>query len=126
MDKVARTHILFVDDDEPNLLHFYHLMNQFFKVSTANSGGAGLEVLNKNLDIKVVIADIKMPKMSGLEFIEIASNSFNKIKFIVLTGYLLNEEITNAMESGIIAEYIQKPYDVPSVVDAVNELIQDQ
>ena len=72
------------------------------------------------------IADIRMPKMSGLEFIEIASNSFNKIKFIVLTGYLLNKEITNAMETGLVAEYIQKPYDVPSVVDAVNKLIPDQ
>ena len=54
MDKDVKTHILFVDDDEPNLLHFYHLMKQDFKVSTANSGGAGLEVLNKNPDIKVV------------------------------------------------------------------------
>ena len=62
--------ILYVDDEEPNLYLFKYNFSKYFEVFTANRGSEALEVLNEQHDIKVVISDMKMPLMSGIEFIK--------------------------------------------------------
>ena len=62
---------------------------------TAKSGEAGLEALQNNAnDIIVVISDMRMPGMSGLEFIKKAKAQYKHIAYYILTAYsFINEEV---------------------------------
>jgi len=82
-----------------------------FDVITANSAKDGLEILENNSKISIVISDLKMPEMNGLEFIKIAKEKFKKIVYFLLTGYDKNEEISKALLDGLICNYFSKPID---------------
>ena len=85
--------ILYLDDEETNLFIFRELFRSKFPVITTDNPFEALELLdNEEENIKVVISDMSMPLMNGLEFIEKASiNHANKL-FYILTAYDLKEE----------------------------------
>lgn len=64
--------ILYVDDEQLNLQLFATVFKKKFNVITAESGLEGLEKLDKNKDICIVISDMRMPEMNGIEFINTA------------------------------------------------------
>lgn len=78
--------ILYVDDEMENLTSFKYLFKKNFKIILANSASEGLQAL-KEEDIQVVISDLRMPDMSGMEFLELVSNEHPNIIRILLTGY---------------------------------------
>lgn len=76
------TKILYVDDEEFNLMLFEANLDYKYNILTALEGYSGLELLTKNNDIKIVISDMKMPKMNGVEF-------YKKCKEPFTTYYIL-------------------------------------
>ncbi|HCX99748.1 MAG TPA: two-component system response regulator, partial [Bacteroidales bacterium] len=60
--------VLYVDDEPINLRLFELNFKNAFNVTTALSGFDGLEILKNNPDIPVVVSDMRMPKMDGIEF----------------------------------------------------------
>jgi two-component system response regulator (stage 0 sporulation protein F) len=62
--------ILYVDDEQVNLRIFEINFRKRYNVITAVSGEQGLEKLEENGDIIVVVSDMKMPGMNGIEFIK--------------------------------------------------------
>lgn len=116
-----RTKILYVDDEIINLELFkLHLMMKY-EILTADNGIEGLDVLEQNPDLKVVISDMKMPKMDGLEFISQARNKQPNINYYILTGYEISNEIQTALDKGMILNYFKKPFDI----DEIDDVIQD-
>jgi two-component system, response regulator, stage 0 sporulation protein F len=113
--------ILYIDDEPINLMVFEETFNRVYKVITAESGIKGLEILNSNSDINVVISDMKMPGMNGIEFINKAKNNFPDIVYFILTGYNINEEITNAINNKLIVKYFCKPFDVNEIQISIEE-----
>ena len=73
--------ILYVDDEELNLELFKINFNKEYNVITAESGKKGLEMLFAFPEIKIVISDMRMPGMSGIEFISIAKREYPGILF---------------------------------------------
>jgi len=63
--------ILYVDDEPINLELFEMNFQKRFNVLKALSGAEGLKILESKADISFVVSDMKMPGMSGLEFITI-------------------------------------------------------
>ncbi len=62
--------ILYVDDEQTNLVLFEYSFKDLYNVITANSGEEGLlKLKDYKDDIIVVISDMRMPKMNGIEFI---------------------------------------------------------
>lgn len=97
-------------DDEPNILAAYqrHLNNQFV-VETALGGEAALKVLNSHGPFAVVVSDLRMPGMNGIQFLTRVSNEYPSCIRIMLTG---NADLPSAMEAineGSIFRYITKP-----------------
>lgn len=107
--------ILFVDDEPLNLMLFNALFNHKYDIVTAISGEDGLEKLRANPAILFVISDMKMPGMNGIAFITRAKVEFPAIDYAVLTGYEINEEITNAVASRLIVKYLKKPFEVNEI-----------
>jgi YesN/AraC family two-component response regulator len=105
--------ILYVDDEMINLesfqLAFYY--NKSFEVFTASSGFEGLQLLQENLTkFDLVISDMKMPEMDGLTFIKNIKELNNSLPCLILSGYSETDEAIDALNNGIIIDYIMKPF----------------
>ncbi|HCT29761.1 MAG TPA: response regulator [Bacteroidales bacterium] len=111
--------VLYVDDEPINLLLFKANFKKKFEVITAKSGNEGLTILNNNPDTKVVISDMKMPGMSGLEFIRIAKQNYPNVSFYILTGFDITDEISNALEEKLIHKYFKKPFNINEIEKAI-------
>jgi CheY-like chemotaxis protein len=118
-----KTTVLYVDDESINLELFEILFEDKYNVITAESGAEGLVKLKRNDNVAVVISDMKMPVMNGLEFIRIARTEFPDIIYIILTGYDITKEIINALESSIIQKYLCKPFNIDSIRQTLNEAV---
>jgi two-component system, response regulator, stage 0 sporulation protein F len=102
--------ILYVDDEVINLQLFEINLKNKYSVLTAINAIKGLEILSENKDISIVVSDMKMPHMNGVEFIKKAKQDYPNIIFYILTGYEITEEIQDALSIGMILKYFQKPY----------------
>jgi two-component system, response regulator, stage 0 sporulation protein F len=107
--------LLYVDDEQINLMLFEINFKKKYDVITAASGYEGLTKLKSNPEIIVVISDMKMPGMSGVEFIKQAKNEFPNIVYFILTGYGLTEEISKAIDDNLINKYFSKPFDMKEI-----------
>ena len=115
--------LLYVDDEPLNLMLMEVNMKNFYHVITANSGQDGLEKLKSNQEITVVISDMKMPGMNGIEFIQAARNDFPQIAYFILTGYDINRDISDALENGLIYKYFHKPFNINEIRKAIEDVI---
>jgi len=92
-----RSRILVVDDDSfvaEMLAEILH--DEGYRVDTAEHGKAALEKLEAHPEIRLVISDMNMPEMNGLEFIEAVRNRGSRVPIIILTG---NSEISVAISA---------------------------
>lgn len=103
--------LLYVDDEEPNLFLFRITFEDDFHTLTAQSGTKGLKILQETDDIDVVISDMRMPVMNGLEFIEKVKAINPNLPCLILSGYERNLEMVEAIENKTIVEYFMKPFD---------------
>jgi two-component system, response regulator, stage 0 sporulation protein F len=104
--------ILYVDDEIINLDLFRINFRNTNKVLTAENGLSGLKVLEDNPDVSIVISDMKMPGMNGIEFINQAILHWPDIQYYILTGFDITPEIEDALQQHIIHHYFQKPLNI--------------
>jgi len=115
--------ILYVDDELLNLELFALVFKKKFNVITADSGLEGLKKLEENNEISVVISDMRMPGMNGVEFISSAKKKFNNIVYFILTGYEITEEIAGALNKRLINKYFKKPFNSKEIENSINEFL---
>jgi CheY-like chemotaxis protein len=115
--------VLYVDDEELNLMLFEANFRNTFKVLTAGSGYQGMSRLKANPDTKIVISDMRMPGMNGIEFVRIAKQEFRNVAFFILTGYEKNKEITDALETKLINRCFRKPFEKEEIKTAITSAI---
>ena len=115
--------ILYVDDEQLNLELFALVFKKKFKVVTAESGSEGLEKLKQNNDICIVISDMRMPGMNGVEFISKAKKKFNNLVYFILTGFEITEEIADALNQKLINKYFKKPFNSKEIENTINEVL---
>lgn len=105
-DKIS---ILYVDDEENNLISFKATFRLKYKVFTAISGSDAIEILEKNL-VHVIITDQRMPNMTGVEFLEKVIEKFTDPIRILLTGFTDMNAVVDAINKGKIFHYLTKPW----------------
>jgi len=111
--------ILYLDDEENNLVSFKATFRVTYKVFTAISGKDALSILEKNL-IHVIITDQRMPEMTGVEFLEkIIEKGFIDPIRILLTGYADMEAVVDAVNKGKIFHYLTKPWNVEELTQTI-------
>ena len=123
---MALERILYVDDEEINLeLLQLTFMNEL-DVITATSAREGLRILDKDKDIQVVISDLKMPEMNGLDFIkEIKSRSGDRI-CMLLTGFMESEIMMEGFNKELIFRYIMKPWKNDALMETIKQAMVRQ
>lgn len=101
--------VLYIDDEENNLLAFKASFRRQYEIYTANSAAEGLKVL-ENLPVEVIIADQKMPQTTGVEFFKSITDTYPDPIRILLTGYTDISALADAINHGDIYRYITKPW----------------
>jgi serine phosphatase RsbU (regulator of sigma subunit) len=109
MNKESLPPILYIDDEKDNLTVFYSTFRRSFKVYLANSALEGLELMKKHT-VHLVIADQRMPEMTGIEFLEQIKVKYPDCIRMVLTGFTDVEAIIQAINKGRVYRYITKPW----------------
>src|SRR5207249_281000 len=114
--------ILIVDDEEENLLAFELNFRGQFTIHTANSGRRGLEILAER-EVALVITDQRMPEMTGVEFLDKASEIRPDVMRMVLTGYSDINALIDAVNMGRIYHYVTKPWDPDELSIAIRRAL---
>jgi len=118
-----KRNILFVDDEKPileGLRTTLHPMRKEWKCHFATSGDSGLELLN-GVEFDVVVSDMRMPGMDGVQFLnEVANRQPGAIR-IVLSGY---SDMTALMKSSRIAhQFMSKPCNSRKIQETIQRVI---
>lgn len=117
--------VLYVDDEFTNLLLFEEIFREWFEIIIVESGFKALEILEQKPEIKAVVSDMKMPNMNGIEFISKAKTIFPDKVYFILTGFDINQEISEAIHNGLIIKYFQKPLHVDEIYKSIFKSISN-
>src|SRR6476661_7710416 len=110
--------ILIVDDDagQRSLLNSF-LAGQGFETLPVSSGGQALEVLRTG-DFTMMISDVRMPGLSGLETLRRARKEHATLPVLLVTAYADIREAVGAMRDGAV-NYLSKPIDLDELLAIV-------
>jgi two-component system, probable response regulator PhcQ len=111
-----RYSILYVDDEVMSLKYFRANFEDGFRIITAPSAAEALRLfeLHKD-DIGILIADQRMPSMTGVELLEKVRQQRPKIIRMLATAYSDLDAAIAAVNAGAIYKYISKPWDIPEL-----------
>ena len=113
---------ILVVDDEKEVTHGIesYLNLEGYDVFTTNDPNKALEIIEEN-DIKVVISDIIMPEMNGVELLKKIKEFNNMIQVIMMTGFATNSQLTSCFDYGA-SECVLKPFNnLDEISKAVKE-----
>jgi class 3 adenylate cyclase len=115
--------ILYVDDEEQNLISFKAAFRRHYTIFTANSGKTGLEIL-QNEKVSLIITDQRMPEMTGVQFLEKVIPAYPDTIRMILTGFSDIEVIIDAINTGRVFRYITKPWDTGELKMTIDNACQ--
>lgn len=120
--------ILCVDDERNVLKSLRRLFmdEDDYEIFVAESGVEGLEVLEEEGDIRMVISDYRMPEMTGVEFLRQVNEKWSDTIRIVLSGYADTSAVVEAINEGQIYKFIPKPWNDEELLTTVSEALEHQ
>lgn len=119
--------ILLIEDEEPIRRVLARILSEEdaqYKITEAVDGKKGFDLLKKE-SFDLVLCDIKMPKMDGIEVLQKAKNSKINTPFIMLTGHGNVETAVEAMKLGAY-DFISKPPDLNRLLTSVRHALENK
>lgn len=114
--------ILIIDDDRQLGISFAKILSQEgYKTENAFTGREGIASV-KNNPLDLVILDVRLPDMDGLQVFEVIHELFPKLPVIIITAYSSTETAIGAIQKGAF-DYIYKPFDVPEMLQVVEKAV---
>src|SRR6476620_11302959 len=128
--------IIWTVDDDPDVLRAVErdLRRQYgnrYRIMAADSGASALSAIEqlklRNEPVALFLADQRMPRMSGVEFLEKAVTLFPDAKRALLTAYADTDAAIRAINSVHIDHYLLKPWDPPEdkLYGVVDDMLDD-
>jgi DNA-binding NtrC family response regulator len=112
--------VLLVDDEEEFVETLAERMRtRGMEVATTNSGADALERVDEE-DFDVVVLDLKMPGIDGIEALKRIKRRRPDIQVVLLTGYATVDTGVEAIKEGAL-EFLEKPVDLASLTDAIHK-----
>lgn len=118
--------VLYVDDEVINLELFKINFRNEFEIFTADSAQKGLEIL-KDEQIDVIISDLKMPHMNGIDLIERIKKENPEKICILLTAFMESDVMLRAINEELVYRYIMKPWkkdELREIIDSAFKRIE--
>lgn len=116
--------ILYIEDDILATARLKNILNKFFnKIIIASNGEDAFELLKTSPKIDLIISDINMPKMDGLEFLEKLRYIDSKIPFIFVTARDEPDKMLRAIQLDI-DNYILKPINLQNLLAVIDKIVE--
>lgn len=116
--------ILIVEDSDIDRKVLVNTIKKYFpRTIEANNGQKAYEIYRKNKNIDIIISDIDMPEMSGIELLKLIRQSDMHIPFIFTTGRIEIEYILDAINLNV-SSYITKPINVHEMIQKIDFLCE--
>jgi len=115
--------VLYVDDELPNRIVFEQSLGDEFAIRTAPDGRTALDIM-ATTEIAVLITDQRMPEMSGDELLRVVKERWPTTIRMVITAYSDLEPILAAVNEGLVARYMIKPWERSEVVQVLRWSIE--
>jgi DNA-binding NtrC family response regulator len=121
---MEKSNIIIVDDTKEILESFKREMRiEPYNVSSATSGEEALEILSEN-PCKLIISDIKMPRMDGFELLSRVQDLYPDMIRVVLSGHSDVKLILKLVNKGGIYRYLTKPWEIEDVKVTIRQCIE--
>ena len=117
---------ILVVDDEPQVCEIITeaLIGMGHKVDSAHDGVEAVEKI-KNGQFTIVVTDMDMPRMDGMQLIEYIVRNYDDIDIIAITGHLIRYRYTEVVDAGA-ADFITKPFTLNELEAKLNRLIRER
>jgi DNA-binding NtrC family response regulator len=121
-DSPGKGRVLVVDDEENiRKLVRMSLTKAGYEVEEAENGEEGEKIIRAKdnpLMVDVILCDIRMPKVNGIEAIAFFQKQFPSVPIVVITGFPDTEMAVNLLKQGVV-DYVPKPIDSAKLLDVV-------
>jgi len=92
--RASRPRLMVVDDDPEVRVIVAEFLEDFgYRVIQASGGAEALSLLSHTPDLRMIITDIRMPDMSGIELADIATRQQRDLKVILISGYFISQQV---------------------------------
>ena len=105
-----RSSVLYIDDEVSNLTNFKFVFRKHYNIHLAENVEEAFEIIQEN-EIHLIIADQRMPKMTGSTFLGRMVHKHPHISRIIVTGYSDIDAIIEAINKGRVYHYVAKPWE---------------
>ena len=114
---------ILVTDDSKLIHKMFEVLLRQYKLVHAHDGLEALQCLGNHADIDLILLDINMPRMSGLEFLnQIKSDTmFKDIPVVIISTEGKEEDTLRGLEAGASA-YIKKPFGNQELLEVIQRL----
>jgi len=111
-------------DDEPKLLDLMKdvLEEEKYHVFCASSGSDGI-LLNEQKNPDLILLDLRMPEMDGIETLRNIRKNDDKVRVVILTGYGCPDTIRDAADLNV-SEYLSKPFENEDLVSIISKSLE--
>ncbi len=121
VDQDQDAHVMVVDDEAVARVSLAEILRlEGYRVSTAASGEEALSLLNKSGPVDLMVLDLKMPGMDGLEVTEAVQRESSGTVIILLTAFATLETAIDAIRKGA-HDYLLKPCPIPEILESVRK-----
>lgn len=117
--------VLFVDDESRVVEGYRRKLRRHIDMDIACSGSEGLKLIEANGPYAVVVSDMRMPGMDGLEFLSKVKELVPSTVRVMLTGNSDQKTAIDAVNKGRIFRFLSKPCETESVISVLNDGIQE-
>lgn len=121
MAELTKIKVLYIDDEQNNLISFKAMFRHDYEVLIAGSAEEGEKLMEEHPDLKIVFCDQRMPAKTGVEFFKEISHKYPEPIRMLITGYIDIESVINAINHGHVFRYLTKPWREEEVRSAIEE-----
>jgi CheY-like chemotaxis protein len=108
------TKLMIVDDDAAVRVIVAEFLEDFgYQVIQASGGAEALDLLGRTPDLRMMITDIRMPDMSGVELADAATRRLPELKVILISGYYVSQQVER--------RFLRKPFRMRDLEAAVRD-----
>jgi DNA-binding NtrC family response regulator len=114
----GKPRVLFLDDDEANLVAFSANFRSQFEIYTTVSAFDAYNLI-EDKRIQVVLADHRMPSISGVDFLETVARDYPEVQRILVTGHCDMNLLLEAINKGKVGGVLSKPFNPVEMTDVI-------
>jgi len=123
MEEIMKKRILVCDDEEGIRESLKLILEKDYELFFSTNGQECLECMKVTPEVNLILLDIKMPQLNGLEILKEVKSTNPNTKVVMVTGYKSVETAAEAVKAGA-SDYIVKPFNSKDILETIKKILQ--